>query len=130
MPWCPRCGTGLSQHEIHEGYKEVKHKSLYLRFPIINDNRKESFLVWTTTPWTLTSNIALAVNPDLSYVKVKQGDWTYFIIKDRLETVLKNKGTWEILDEINGRDLAGLNMSYKGPYDELQSQKSVRNKKG
>ena len=81
MPWCPRCGTGLSQHEIvTEGYQEVEHPGLYVRFPL-RDRAGESLLVWTTTPWTLTSNTAAAVHPDLKYVKVRHGDETLYMAK-------------------------------------------------
>jgi isoleucyl-tRNA synthetase len=79
MPWCWRCGTGISQHEIvTEGYVEKTDPGLTVRFPLIghwgDGETKESLLVWTTTPWTLTSNVAAAVGPELTYVKVKQGD--------------------------------------------------------
>ncbi len=70
MPWCPRCGTGLSQMEMNEGYREVAHTSVFVTFPLV-DRRNESLLVWTTTPWTLSSNVAAAVKPDMTYVKVK-----------------------------------------------------------
>ena len=80
MPWCIRCGTGLSQHELvgTDSYRELTHTSVYLALPI--DGREhEHFLVWTTTPWTLTANVALAVHPELEYVKVKQGDDVYIL---------------------------------------------------
>ena len=70
MPWCPRCGVGLSQHEMQEGYKEVAHTSVIVRFPL-RERAGEALLAWTTTPWTLTSNVAAAVHPDLPYAKVK-----------------------------------------------------------
>src|SRR5438445_1222583 len=78
MPWCPRCGTGISDMEIEtEGYKEVTHTSLYVRFPLI-DRPNESLLVWTTTPWTLTSNVAAAVHPELTDAReVKHGQSVY-----------------------------------------------------
>src|ERR671939_1111106 len=79
MPWCPRCGTGMSNMEIEtEGYSEVTHTSLYVRFPLL-DHPGESLLVWTTTPWTLTANVAAAVHPDLTYARAidKQGDAVY-----------------------------------------------------
>ena len=88
MPWCARCGTGISQHEIvTDGYLEITHESVFLKFPITkkdNDNQqisKEALLVWTTTPWTLTSNVAAAVGPDLTYVQVKQKEdgWIYYL---------------------------------------------------
>ena len=82
MPWCPRCGTGLSEHEIvTEGYQEIVHPGLFIRFPLSGSNKEtinqenkvvkeRSMLIWTTTPWTLSSNIAAAVNPELTYVEV------------------------------------------------------------
>jgi len=74
MPWCPRCSTALSQHEIvTEGYRELTHPGLTVRFPL-RGRTKESLLIWTTTPWTLTSNVAAAVHPDFSYVKVRYLD--------------------------------------------------------
>ena len=73
MPWCPRCGTGLSQMEMNEGYQDREDPGLTVRFPLI-DRPGESLLVWTTTPWTLAANVAAAVGPDLRYVKVQQGD--------------------------------------------------------
>ncbi|MEE9147362.1 MAG: class I tRNA ligase family protein, partial [Candidatus Tectomicrobia bacterium] len=70
MPWCARCGTGISQHEIvTDGYSEITHETVFLKFPLLG-RHQEALLVWTTTPWTLTSNIAAAVGPDLTYVKV------------------------------------------------------------
>ena len=71
MPWCIRCGTSLSQHELVDSYKDITHTAVYIKLPI-KGKTNQFFLVWTTTTWTLTSNIALAVNPNLKYVKVKQ----------------------------------------------------------
>ena len=90
MPWCPRCGTGISHHEIvTEGYKDITHPSLYVRFPLI-DRPGEALLIWTTTPWTLTANVAVAVHPDLTYVKVRVsgtgpdgGDETLYLVQSR-----------------------------------------------
>ena len=79
MPWCPRCGTGLSQHVMQEGYQETSHLSVVLVFPILSGN-KEALLVWTTTPWTLSSNVATAVHPEFSYLKVRQGERREFFI--------------------------------------------------
>ena len=74
MPWCPRCATGLSNMEIvSEGYKELTHASVYVKLPL-NDRPGESLLVWTTTPWTLAANVAAAVNPELTYAKVRHGE--------------------------------------------------------
>lgn len=123
MPWCPRCGTGISQHEMQEGYLEVIHDSVVVRFPI-QGRRNEALLVWTTTPWTLTANVAAAVNPDLDYVKAKQGDWIYYLAKIPSEDILIPQGPYEILERIKGRDL--LSLSYDGPFDELPAQEFSR----
>lgn len=121
MPWCARCGTALSEHEIvTEGYKELTHPALYLRFPIKNRD-KEYIFVWTTTPWTLTSNVAAAVHPDIIYVKVKKDDSIYYLAKSRLPILFDKP--YEILAELPGKDLVGL--TYQGPYDELEAQAGV-----
>src|SRR6185295_11932365 len=85
MPWCARCGTGISQQEMNEGYKLVAHRSIFARFPL-RDRPNESLLVWTTTPWTLVSNVGAAVNPDLIYLKVKQGGQIYYVGKAAFKT--------------------------------------------
>jgi isoleucyl-tRNA synthetase len=129
MPWCGRCGTGLSQMEVAEGRRITTHTSVFVRFPL-KGQEKTALLVWTTTPWTLASNVAVAVNPDMTYVKVRHGDWTYYVAKanferDRVQelqvegkhethklpsirTILKGSGTIEVLEELPGRDLLGL----------------------
>ena len=123
MPWCPRCGTGLSQHEIvTEGYKEIEHPGLYVRFPLVN-REQESLLVWTTTPWTLTSNTAAAVNPELIYAKVSQGEEILYLSKDRMSSL---NGDYKILEEIQGKQLLGF--EYVGPFAELPVQKDVNPK--
>ena len=116
MPWCFRCGTGISQHEIvTDGYKELTHESVYLKFPLVGRD-KEALLVWTTTPWTLTSNIAAAVGPTLTYAKVTQDDgWTYYLAKGTLKSTLKGK--YEIVGELTGADMLGW--EYEGPFDDL-----------
>jgi isoleucyl-tRNA synthetase len=117
MPWCWRCGTGLSQHEIvTEGYQEVTHPSVTLRFPL-KDRHGESLLIWTTTPWTLTSNVAAAVGPDLTYVRVKQGDEYFYLSRGTLHML---KGKYEVVEELTGTDLEGW--PYDGPFDELPAQ--------
>src|SRR5260370_38146341 len=80
MPWCPRCGVGLSEMEVKEGYKEVAHKSVFVKFPL-RGRPGESLLVWTTTPWTLSRNVGAAVNPELTYLKVRQKGETYYVGK-------------------------------------------------
>ena len=141
MPWCGRCGTGLSQMEVAEGRRITAHTSVFVRFPI-RGREKTALLVWTTTPWTLTSNVAVAVNPEMAYLKVRHGDWMYYVAKanferDRLQdlqvegkhethklpsirTILKGSGGVEVLEELPGRDLLGL--TYSGPFDELPAQ--------
>ena len=123
MPWCPRCGTGISDMEIAtEGYQERTHLSLYLKFPLL-DRPGEHLLVWTTTPWTLTSNVAAAVHPDLVYLRVRQGNEVYYLAEARKEVL---KGEYEVLGKVKGKDLVGLR--YRGPFDELEAQKGVEHK--
>jgi isoleucyl-tRNA synthetase len=117
MPWCTRCGTGLSQHEIvTEGYRELTHASVTLRFPLV-DRPGESLLVWTTTPWTLSSNVAAAVGPELIYVRVRQGDEVFYLSKGALRML---KGEYSVEAEVRGRDMLGWR--YRGPFDELPAQ--------
>src|SRR3989304_1515979 len=121
MPWCPRCSTGISQHEIvTEGYKELTHPSIYLRFPL--RGREGSLLVWTTTPWTLTSNVVVAVHPDLVYVKVRKDGEVYYLSKGALRSVFPDGG-YEILEELKGIDMEGW--TYDGPYDELERPRNM-----
>ncbi len=118
MPWCARCGTGISQHEIvTEGYRELTHPSITLRFPLV-DKPGESLLVWTTTPWTLSSNVAAAVGPELTYVKVRQGDEVLYL-SSRTRHMLK--GDFQVEEELLGFDMEGW--VYHGPFDELPAQK-------
>src|SRR5579862_9022293 len=97
MPWCPRCAVGLSQMEMHEGYQFVAHRSVFVKFPLRKESgEKQNLLVWTTTPWTLTSNVAAAVNPQLTYLKIKHKDEIYYLAKgsltvQRLEEQFKRK---------------------------------------
>ena len=95
MPWCPRCSVGLSQMEMAEGYQIVAHRAVFVRFPL-RGRPGENLLVWTTTPWTLTSNVAAAVNPELTYLKVLHKEQIYYLAKGaftahRLEEEFKNK---------------------------------------
>ena len=121
MPWCPRCATGISQHEIvTEGYREMTHPGVTLRFPL-RGRPGESLLVWTTTPWTLTSNVAAAVGPELTYVKVRQGDEVFYLSKGTLPIL---DGKYQVLDEMQGAALEGW--TYDGPFDELAAQQDAR----
>jgi len=126
MPWCPRCGTGISQHEIsNEERPEVTHTSPTVKFPLRN-REHEYLLVWTTTPWTLTSNVACAVHPELTYVKFRQGEDVYYLIKERLEAVTKGMGEIAVLEELTGQQMLGW--SYAGPFDELPVQSGVEHR--
>ncbi|MBI3748353.1 MAG: class I tRNA ligase family protein [Chloroflexi bacterium] len=120
MPWCARCGTGLSEMEMNEGYAEREDPGLTVLFPIV-ERPGESLLVWTTTPWTLTSNVAAAVGGDLAYVRVRQGDRTFWLAKGTLRTALE--GPFEVLEERPGAGLVGWH--YEGPYDELPAVRSA-----
>jgi isoleucyl-tRNA synthetase len=118
MPWCARCGTGISQHEIvTEGYQELTHPSIYLRFPLRN-RPGEDLLVWTTTPWTLSSNVVAAVHPDLPYVLVQQGERRFWLSRGAADDALR--GDYTVLEEKAGAELEGW--TYDGPFDELPAQ--------
>ncbi len=120
MPWCPRCGSAMSEHEIAtEGYKDLTHKTVFVKFKL-KDKENESLLVWTTTPWTLAANTAAAVNVDMDYVKVKQGDEYHYLAKNLISIL---NGDHEVVEELKGKDLLGL--KYHGPFDELTAQKDV-----
>ncbi len=109
VPYCPRCGTPLSSHEVAQGYKNVKERSAVVRFKVVGEDAY--FLAWTTTPWTLPSNVALCVNPDDEYNKVKAADgYTYYMANALLEKVLGKLGSedtpaYEILVSYKGSDL-------------------------
>jgi isoleucyl-tRNA synthetase len=153
MPWCGRCGTGISQQEMNEGYQLVAHRSVFVKFPLglpsplpqgERGEMPQNLLIWTTTPWTLTSNVGAAVNPSLTYLKIKHKDEIYIVAKGAftaqrleeqfkrkewvegvpklktLEQIFKEKGGFEIVGEVKGADLVGLR--YDGPFDELPAQ--------
>ena len=110
VPYCPRCGTPLSSHEVAQGYKAVKERSAVVRFKVVGEDAY--FLAWTTTPWTLPSNVALCVNPDETYCKVKAADGrTYYLAEALLDKVLsgieREEGTpaYEVLETYKGKDL-------------------------
>ncbi len=123
LPFCTRCGTPLSSHEVAQGYKEVQEESVYIAFNV-KDKKGEYVLAWTTTPWTLPGNIALAVGPKIDYVKVKLPDGDKLILgKEKLGLL---KGQYEILERMKGKDLIGL--EYEPLYDikELQADNSYK----
>ena len=111
VPYCPRCGTPLSAQEVAQGYKTVKERSAVVRFQVVGEDAY--FLAWTTTPWTLPSNVALCVNPDDTYCKVKAADgYTYYMAEALLEKVLgklaaEDTPAYEVLDTFKGTDLEG-----------------------
>jgi len=111
VPHCPRCGTALSSHEVAQGYKLVKDNSVYLKFKVTNGNEKvkagDFILAWTTTPWTLPGNVALAIGEKIKYVRVKIKEEFFILAKERLEPVLKDQD-YEINDELKAKDLIGL----------------------
>lgn len=120
MPWCGRCGTAISDMEIAtEGYKELCHKAVIVRFPLVG-RENEYLLVWTTTPWTLTSNTGVAVHPDLTYVKVRSESNIYYLAKNLVRVL---QGDHQVIEEMPGKVLLGL--QYHGPFDDLPAQHDV-----
>lgn len=104
VPYCPRCGTPLSSHEVAQGYKNLKEQSAIVRFKVKQE--EAYFLAWTTTPWTLPSNVALCVNPSENYVKVKAGDGiTYYMAEALHEKVIGSLGKYDVLEHYKGSDL-------------------------
>lgn len=112
MPWCTRCGTSLSHHELYDSYKDMKHKSVTFALPLV-ERPGEFIMVWTTTPWTLSANTALAVHPELEYAKVEEDGRILYISKGTLKR-LKSK-THKVLGTVRGKELVGLH--YKGPME-------------
>jgi len=123
VPWCPRCGTAISQHEIlTEEYQELTHDSIYLELPI-EDRPEERFLVWTTTPWTIPGNVALAVNPGLDYQLIRgETGLQFWLAKALVPSVFGARG--EVVREIKGQELVGLR--YQGPFDDLEAVRAAR----
>jgi isoleucyl-tRNA synthetase len=119
VPFCPRCGTPLSSHEVAQGYQDVTEESVYIAFKVKGKNN-EYILAWTTTPWTLPGNVGLAVNPKVDYVKVKLEDGDSLILgKEKVNLV---KGNYKIEKEMKGKDLVGLE------YEPLYDIKELKNK--
>jgi isoleucyl-tRNA synthetase len=145
MPWCPRCSVGLSQMEMAEGYQLVAHRAVFVRFAL-RGRPGENLLIWTTTPWTLSSNVGAAVNPQLTYLKVLHRDQVYYLARGALtarrleeefkrkewvegvpklktlEQIFKEKGGFSIVGELSGADMVGW--TYDGPFDELPAEQS------
>ncbi|WP_432409686.1 isoleucine--tRNA ligase [Wukongibacter sp. M2B1] len=114
LPYCSRCGTGLASHEVAQGYQEIKSNTVIAKFKL-KDKENEYFLAWTTTPWTLASNVSLTVNPEVIYVKVKvdNGD-TYYVAKDLASAVIE--GEYEIVEEYKGKDLEYMEYEQLMPF--------------
>ncbi len=147
VPWSGRSGTSYSQMEIIEGRKLTVHKGTFVKFPL-QDKENESLLIWTTTPWTLSSNIAVAINAKLDYVKVSMHDGSIYYVAEKnlkfqrlskefsekknwvegvpklktLDQIFKERGEYKILEKIKGKDMVGW--KYHGPYDHLDAQKN------
>ncbi len=121
VPYCPRCGTALSSHEVAQGYEDVEDPSIYVRFPLLGEDGSESgesLLVWTTTPWTLPGNVAVAAAPGVTYVRARVGEETVILAEALVEKVL-GEGA-EISERFPGSELVGR--SYEGPVFHLQDR--------
>lgn len=119
LPYCTRCGTGLASHEVAQGYQEIKSNTVIAKFKVKDKN--EYFLVWTTTPWTLASNVALTVNPDETYVKVKADDGNvYYVEKTLASQVIE--GEYEVIEEYKGKDLEYIEYEQLMPFVEADKK--------
>ncbi len=121
LPYCPRCGTGLASHEVAQGYKEIKSETAIAKFKL--KDKEEYFLAWTTTPWTLPSNVSLTVNPDVTYVKVRQNDEVYYVAKDLASKVLGEE--YVVLEEIKGKDLEYIEYEQLIPFVKVDENKKA-----
>lgn len=121
MPWCPRCGTSLSEHEMTGSYKLMTHNSVFFKLPIVETGKK--ILVWTTTPWTLSSNVALAVNPEIDYVEVRiaSDDATLICAKNAIKYLGDDKQ--EVLRMFKGAELVGLH--FETCFPEFDAQQGI-----
>jgi len=122
VPWCPRCGTAISQHEIlTEEYQEITHEAVYFKLPV-GDKPKTSFLVWTTTPWTIPANVALAINPELKYGLFKNNQESLILLISLAPKILDP--SFRLVKELRGRELLGWR--YRGPFDGLERVKKAQ----
>ena len=121
VPWCPRCGTAISQHEIlTEEYQPLVHDSIYFKLPI-KDKKNWFFLVWTTTPWTIPANVALAVNPDLEYGVYQNGNDFLVLLKSLKGKILSDE--WQLKETFKGNKMKGW--EYSAPFDDLPRVKEI-----
>lgn len=126
LPYCPRCATPLSNFETNQGYAEVTDPAITVRFAL-KDEPGTYILAWTTTPWTLPSNLALAVGPDITYVKIRDGDARYILAENRLSAYYRRPEEYAILERFSGRQLAGLRYEPLFPYfAHLEIRKAFR----
>lgn len=125
MPWCPRCGTSLSEHEMNGSYREYTHRAVFAKLPLVGTKGKESekILIWTTTPWTLPANVAVAVNPNDTYlrVRVKSDDALIIVGKDALKKL--HTDVIQVVSEISGKKLVGL--EYQRPLNLVKGGASI-----
>ena len=121
VPYCPRCGTPLSSHEVAQGYKDVKEKSAIVRFKSKMEDGTW-FMAWTTTPWTLPSNVALCVNPDITYVKVQCGEERYILAEALVEKNITEEYT--VLEKYTGKELENLEYEPLFPYADVKGKKA------
>ena len=122
IPWCPRCETAISQHEIlTEDYKEISHDSIYFKLPLTG-RKNESLLVWTTTPWTIPANIAVAIDKDFDYSLISVENQNLWVLKELVTQVFKDKD-FKIIKTLKGKELVGS--KYKGPFDDLEAVKKI-----
>jgi isoleucyl-tRNA synthetase len=112
LPYCPRCGTGLASHEVAQGYQEIKSNTVVVTFR--RKDAEEYFLVWTTTPWTLAANVALAVHPQVAYVKAKKEGKFYWLAKDLAPAILGDD--FRVVEEVLGKDLEGIEYHQLMPF--------------
>ncbi len=126
VPWCPRCGTALSSHELAQGYEDVKDLSVYVKFKIVGQENKY-ILAWTTTPWTLPGNVALAVGEDIDYVEAKVGSEIFVLAKERLALI---ESEYEIIAEHKGSELVGLEYEALFPFlkEQIEDKKEATDK--
>ena len=124
MPWCPRCGTSLSEHEMAGSYQEMTHNAVFFKLPLKGTDSK--IAVWTTTPWTLSANVALAVNPEIDYVKVKVKSDNEFLIMGRNAIKILGDDKLEVVDSFKGDKLVDL--EYETCFPEFENQKGINHK--
>lgn len=118
LPYCPRCGTELASHEVSQGYKEVSVNTVIVPFKRVDSD--EYFLVWTTTPWTLIANVALCVNPDITYIKAESMGYKFIVAKDLADRVLGEE--YRVLDTYKGKDLVGIKYEQLMPFAKVDGK--------